>query len=144
MSPTTTRHNPLTPRNPPTMTRTDAQGRRLCTATTRAGNPCRSPAILGGMVCRMHGGSSPQAKAAAHEVKLNELVGPAMMLLRDLIRDEDAPPAVRLTAARDVLDRTGHKPPAPGAWDEPPPSHVLERWIDDLTAEEEARARLED
>jgi hypothetical protein len=77
---------------------------------------------------------------------LTELVGPAMMTLKDLLEDPDTPPAVRATVARDILDRTGHKPPPPlppGAWDQPPPLHVFERWITDLEAEEATRARLE-
>jgi hypothetical protein len=29
-----------------------------CGARTRAGTPCRSPAVRGGMRCRMHGGGA--------------------------------------------------------------------------------------
>jgi len=37
-----------------------------CTATSKTtGDRCRQPAIQGGAVCRFHGGSSPQVKAAA-------------------------------------------------------------------------------
>jgi hypothetical protein len=40
-----------------------------CTAHTRAGNPCNGRPVDGQTVCRMHGGSSPQAIAAAAERK---------------------------------------------------------------------------
>lgn len=36
-----------------------------CTAKTSAGNPCRNPAIRGGVVCAKHGGSAPQVRAKA-------------------------------------------------------------------------------
>lgn len=36
-----------------------------CTAKRRDGKPCGSHAVQGAKVCRMHGGGSPQAKAAA-------------------------------------------------------------------------------
>lgn len=36
-----------------------------CTAKTRSGAQCRSYAIQGATVCRMHGGNAPQVKAAA-------------------------------------------------------------------------------
>ena len=36
-----------------------------CTATNRSGTPCKRAAVPGATVCRMHGGASPQVKAAA-------------------------------------------------------------------------------
>ena len=69
---------------------------------------------------------------------LDELIGPALMTLRDLLDEPATPPAVRLATARDVLDRTGHKQPK--HWDEvPPPFEVIEGWIDQLIAEAEER-----
>lgn len=38
-----------------------------CDATTRDGSPCRNWAMAGQRRCRMHGGSSPQAKRRAAE-----------------------------------------------------------------------------
>lgn len=40
---------------------------RQCTATNRQGQRCRKPPILGGTVCRNHGGASPQVKRKAAE-----------------------------------------------------------------------------
>lgn len=40
---------------------------RRCTATTRSGAQCRSYAIVGAVVCRMHGGAAPQVRRAAAE-----------------------------------------------------------------------------
>lgn len=55
----------------------------------------------------MHGGSAPQVKEAARR-RLLQLVFPAIAELTDLL--DAAPPAVKLAAIRDVLDRAGLKP----------------------------------
>jgi hypothetical protein len=39
--------------------------RTRCTGTNRQGQPCGNPPVQGATVCRMHGGSAPQVKAAA-------------------------------------------------------------------------------
>lgn len=41
--------------------------RRQCSATNRQGNRCGKPPILGGTVCRNHGGASPHVKRKAAE-----------------------------------------------------------------------------
>lgn len=38
---------------------------RRCTARRSDGEPCRGWAIVGGTVCRAHGGAAPQVRAAA-------------------------------------------------------------------------------
>jgi hypothetical protein len=43
----------------------EATDGRRCTARTTAGHPCANNAILGGTVCRKHGGGAPAVKAAA-------------------------------------------------------------------------------
>ncbi len=78
---------------------------RRCGKRTRAGGHCKSWAIQGGMVCRMHGGAAPQVKRAAEE-RIRELVDPALNRLAKLIDDLSAP--VALAAVKDVLDRAGY------------------------------------
>jgi hypothetical protein len=111
--------------------RTDDAGRRLCSATTRKGLPCKGPAIQGGLVCRMHGGAAPQVKEAARRVTLERLVGPALVQLGHLIADPDVSDAVRLGAIRDVLDRTRYGEPIP--W--PVMEVEIERQIAELKAD---------
>lgn len=53
--------------------------KRRCSATSRSGKQCAKPPIVGGMVCRMHGGGAPQVQAkAAQRVKdmLAEAIDP--------------------------------------------------------------------
>ena len=82
---------------------------RRCTAkSTRSGNRCKRAAIMGGTVCATHGGSAPQVKRAARR-RLAELVDPSIGVLHALLTAVEQHPTQALTAARDVLDRTGHK-----------------------------------
>jgi len=46
-------HDPLHPTSEPEVLRSAAR----CGAKTRAGTPCRSPAVAGKRRCRMHGGA---------------------------------------------------------------------------------------
>ena len=92
------------------MTRKDSQGRRLCTATTNKGQPCRGPAIKGATVCRKHGGSLPKVKAKAARVLLEELVGPALVEFKRMLEAPETPAAVRVSIVNSILDRTGYKP----------------------------------
>lgn len=49
---------------------------RQCTATSsRTGHPCKRAAILGGTVCRTHGGAAPQVKRKAAQ-RLADLIDP--------------------------------------------------------------------
>ena len=92
------------------MTRKDKNNRRLCTAHRKDGEPCTQPAIKGGMVCRMHGGSAPQTKAKAARVLLEELVGPALVEFKRMLEAPETPAAVRVSIVNSILDRTGYKP----------------------------------
>jgi hypothetical protein len=81
---------------------------RQCTATShRTGERCKRRPILGGNVCPVHGGSAPQVIAAARR-RLEALVDPAIDTLADLLEANNE--SVALQAAKDILDRTGHKP----------------------------------
>ncbi len=85
--------------------------RRQCTAKAKGtGKRCRQRPIRGGTVCHKHGGSAPQVKAAAAR-RLAVLVDPAISVLEKTLRAVNEHPAQALAAAKDVLDRTGHKSP---------------------------------
>lgn len=99
----------------------DRDPRRRCKATTRSGNRCGNYAIVGGTVCRMHGGAAPQVRMAAR-ARLAALVDPAIdALTRVLVepeqvtRDEFGRPHLigpsfseRVRAAEAILDRAGY------------------------------------
>lgn len=85
----------------------DAQGRRICGARTRAGEPCRQPAMDGGKRCRLHGSATPAAKRKAR-LKLLELVDPAIATLARIMVSPNAKDADKLRAAEAILDRAGH------------------------------------
>lgn len=77
-----------------------------CRAHRRDGQACRRWAILGGRVCPSHGGSAPQVKAAA-TLRYAALLDPALNALAELLDGERTSDAVRLGAARVVLDAVG-------------------------------------
>lgn len=56
--------------------------KRQCTGHTRSGRQCSNTPIIGGTVCRMHGGGAPQVKRKAQE-RLEDLIDPNR-LLREL------------------------------------------------------------
>lgn len=62
--------------------------------------------MLGSAVCRMHGGAAPQVRARAQQ-RILEASDKAAYALVQMLQDEKIPPAVRLGAARDLLDRAG-------------------------------------
>ena len=103
------RHAPKGPikvkRNP--MEAEHPMERVTCTATNRQGKRCGKPPILGGTVCRMHGGAAPQVKAAALE-RLKLMQPKALDTLDRLLGREEFP-TVQLAAVKDVLDRTEGK-----------------------------------
>jgi len=82
-----------------------------CKAQRKHGaGPCTRHAIEGGTVCAVHGGSAPQVKRAARE-RILDLVDPALAVLSRAMRlkPQEKASAVALAAARDILDRAGHK-----------------------------------
>ena len=81
---------------------------RRCTAHKKDGNRCKKAAIRGGTVCATHGGSAPQVKDAARQ-RLLAAADPAAARLVELLDSDDE--RVRLGAIKDLLDRSGLKPP---------------------------------
>ncbi len=81
----------------------------LCGRKTRGGSgTCHNPPMRGQTVCRMHGGTSPQAKLKA-EQRLALMVDPVLTeLYRIALAGETD--GVRLAAGKDLLDRAGLKP----------------------------------
>ena len=69
--------------------------RRQCKATTRSGRRCRSFAVEDMQVCRMHGGASPQARAAALRRK-TEAQATALL---EVVWDPHAPAVTNPVAA---------------------------------------------
>lgn len=85
----------------PQMTATQ---RRRCTARKHGtGEQCKSPAIVGGYVCMVHGGRAPQVRKAALR-RLQSFVDPALTRMDELSR-QDQDLAVAFRASKDILDR---------------------------------------
>ena len=83
---------------------------RICTANKSDGTHCKAYAIKGGTVCRVHGGSAPQVKAAAMKRLLDAVDPVAGELVKMAMGDKRD--SVKLAAAKDVLDRAGIGEPA--------------------------------
>ena len=81
-------------------------GNILCKTPRRNGEKCRNYAVHGAEVCIKHGGNLPNVKAKARRV-LAEASRSAAEQMVKFIKDKDAPYAVRLKAAQEVLDRSG-------------------------------------
>lgn len=78
-----------------------------CSARTSKGNPCKNAPMNGTNVCRKHGGAAPQVRKKAQE-RLQLAVLPLLGHLYKMATDDGSlPPAVKLAAIRDMLDRAG-------------------------------------
>ena len=77
-----------------------------CSAHRKNGNQCASYAMVGGSVCRVHGGSAPQVREAARR-RIIALVPKALFTMSEMLSAESE--AVRVRAATDILDRAGLK-----------------------------------
>lgn len=86
--------------------RIDKQNRVLCHAKRKDGELCKSPAITGMKVCKMHGGSTKAAKRGA-ALRLAELVNPAIATLAREMANADKS-ADKQRAANSILDRAGY------------------------------------
>jgi len=98
--------NPTNPGQPVVVWADGRTPSNLCKATRRDGTPCRRAPIQGATVCRAHGGAAPQVKAKAQQ-RLLDKVPKMLRMLSAMASDETIPPAVRLSAIRDWLDRAG-------------------------------------
>ena len=105
-----------------------AGGKRRCLAINHhTGEQCKRRPIIGGTLCPVHGGSSPQTKQAAYKFLLT-LVEPALSTLYDAlgtdcnfttmegvtlcdVHGSKCPEwAARVNAAKALLDRAGFGP----------------------------------
>ncbi len=75
-----------------------------CSAHKKSGEQCKKWAIRGGTVCRFHGGAAGQVKRKA-AARIEASLDRAAIAVVRLMEDADTPPAVKLAAARDLLDR---------------------------------------
>ena len=87
---------------------------RRCSARSRqSGKRCKNSSILGGRICRFHGGAAPHVQQKAAE-RLLALEHPALDVFKRVLEDDEAHPehrALAIRVAESVLDRTGHKQP---------------------------------
>ena len=82
---------------------------KRCKANARTtGDQCSNPPMMGQEVCRMHGGSAPQARKAA-ALRLLELADPAITALSEVVKDAPKD-SDRVRAATAILDRAGLGP----------------------------------
>lgn len=79
-------------------------GETLCSARRRNGSPCGNRPMMGTTVCRMHGGAAPQVRRRA-EQRILEASDKAAYTLVQLMQDPNTSDAIKLAAARDLLDR---------------------------------------
>lgn len=76
----------------------------VCTARRRNGEQCLNYAIKGATVCRMHGGSAPQVRAAA-QTRILMASDLAAKQLVTLMQSPKVADNIKLAAAKDLLDR---------------------------------------
>lgn len=80
--------------------------RRACKAHSRSGKPCKGKPIIGGAVCRMHGGGAPQVLAKAQE-RIREYV--RQMVDPDRVLQEAA--RLAYSDIRELYDAKGRLKP---------------------------------
>lgn len=79
---------------------------RQCTGHKKNGERCKNAAILGGTVCKFHGGAAKHVRNAARI----RLANAADRMARELLKmatDDNVSDSVKLAAIRDALDRGG-------------------------------------
>ena len=82
-------------------------GEAQCTARSkRTGERCRAASMMGGNVCRVHGGAAPQTRAKAKR-RLEQAADALVQRLLQFALDGRVDDNVALHAIRDALDRAG-------------------------------------
>ena len=82
-------------------------GESQCTARSkRTGQRCRRASMLGGNVCRAHGGAAPQTKAKAQR-RLQQAADALVQRRRGRALPGEGADHLALAAIRDALDRAG-------------------------------------
>lgn len=79
---------------------------RRCRGHKKNGARCQRPAILGGTVCRHHGGAAAHVKKAA-QARMDNFADRAARILIGIAEDPAMEPAIKLKAVKDLLDRCG-------------------------------------
>ena len=79
---------------------------RQCVAHKKNGDQCKNAAILGGTVCKFHGGAVKHVRNAAR-VRLQNAADRMAKELLNMATSDDVSDAVKLAALRDALDRAG-------------------------------------
>lgn len=83
---------------------------RRCTAKSKqTGNRCGLASVPGLNVCKFHGGGTQASKDKARRI-IGEAAKTAAQVMVDMMFDKTAPHNVRISAAKDLMDRAGLKP----------------------------------
>lgn len=101
--------NPLHPLDSREVRTSFATGSQCTARSKRTGDRCKRPAMLGGNVCRAHGGAAPQTRAKALR-RLEQASDVLVQRLLSFAVDGDVADNVALAAIRDALDRAGLTP----------------------------------
>ena len=82
---------------------------RRCKAKAKqTGERCKRAAILGGTVCKIHGGGAPAVINKARQ-RIMEAADPAAARMVELIASLDE--RISFAASKDLMDRAGYKAP---------------------------------
>ncbi len=79
-----------------------------CVGRKKDGTPCMRSPIKGAAVCRSHGGAAPQVRRKAAE-RIANAADIAVLQIIQLMQAPDTPSAIKLAAAKDLLDRVDVK-----------------------------------
>lgn len=107
-----------------------------CSAHRQDGEPCQAKAIRGGTVCRVHGGSAPQVRAAAMRRLLAAVDPAAGELVRLALHGQNE--ATRLNAIKELFARAGFGEADRLQIDQLPDSDTVQAWIRAIKADLDA------